>query len=60
MRKTVVEFTAQEVDVLVRHLGGLCKLYEHVNSSGSGPLPSVLNKIKRATGAEEELEGKFI
>jgi len=53
---TVVEFTAQEVDVLIRHIGGLCKLYEHVNSSGSGPLPSVLYKIKRAAGGEEAKE----
>ncbi len=53
-----IDFTRNEVDVLILHLGGLCALYEKVNSSGSGPLPSVLRKIKQAASDPSKGEGK--
>ncbi len=54
MKNTVVDFTAQEVDVLIRHLKGLCALYTQVNESGSGPLSAVLWKIQKAANAPAE------
>lgn len=43
-----VEFSSLEADALIRHIEGLCALYEKVNSSGSGPLRPILNKIRQA------------
>lgn len=43
-----VELSQREMDALIRHLEGLCVLYERVNSSGSGPLHPILYKLKTA------------
>ena len=49
MEKTVrIEFTAREVDDLIRHLKGLDALYTQINQSGSGPVSALLYKIKLA------------
>jgi len=54
MTERVVEFTEEEKALLIKHLNGMSELYFRVNSSGDGPLSSLITKIE-----SEQLVIKF-
>ena len=47
MNPIILDLTEEERAMLIKHLEGLSELYNLVNTSGSGPLPELIAKIKR-------------